>query len=712
VALAAEEFAQLIESMGLAGTAAANYESILARLTAAQNAAAAAEKIAAATGTTAAQVRASLAAANKEAADTEARLAAEQQRAAAAAERAEAAAARQAIAVEAAAERAAAAMERSAERKAAAAAREQAAAEAAAARDAAATERKAAAEERAAVRGQAAAQKAAAQQAEAAAKQQTATTQATSGQQKFAASLMQSAASGTRVNGVVGALQDALSKLGPAGQLAAIAIGVVVKVATAAAEALWGLVKAAVAISQEKDALAATFDAVGSGAESGVDTVNRLSDAAGRLGIGEEKVLRWGKAMAAVGKEGDALVRSVSAIGASAAIMRDNGEAALAFSKRLQAAADAGEKLKLDRRMERMLAETGVRASELAKILGMPAENMSKLSIDAAKLGDAFETALIAKGGGALNKMSLTWESISGKLKDAWEDLFEDLGPAVEPLMTAIRDLFSEFGVGTTIQGAAKGALTSFFTTLFGWATRAISVLHVVFLEIQIGALRAYIFLAPLIKIFVAIYTNAFLLRGVKTILLAVAIAAGVVVAGLASMAAIVGAVGAAFVTVGSLIWSAILSIIGAVQGLVEAFLTGGTQGAANFISGLVQGISNGASEVVNAVKNMASSAEAAFTSFFEIKSPSRKMKRHGRQLPAGAAEGADEGAIQLEKSLDDIWRVPTKAGGGRRGGRGRLAETVNFYFQGRKDDFDDFRASMEKWLDQQEASGPEPESA
>lgn len=513
--------------------------------------------------------------------------------------------------------------------------------------------------------------------------------------------------------GVLGAVTQALQALGPEGEAVAVILGIVVSVVTGLAQELWDLTRAAVAISQEKDALAETFGAITDGAKSGLDVVNELSDVATKLPFDEGKVLGWGKALAAAGKSGDALVQSVNAIAASAAIMKNNGEAALAFSKRLQTAADAGEKIKLDRRMQRMLAETGVRASELAAALGMPADKLSSMAIDAGKLGDAFEKALIQKGAGALDKMSLTWGSITGKLRDAWDDLFEDLGPAVQPLMRGIRDLFAEFSAGSTIQSGAKSAVTSFFTTLLGWATRATHALHVGFLEIQIGALRVYIFLAPLVQIMRALWTNATVLRGLKVIFVLLATPIAIIVGLVGAIVAGIVILGTIVSYVGGLIVGAFSYVVGAISGFVSALIKGGSSGATGFISGLVSGIKAGAGLVAGAVKDLAAGAVGSFTSFFQIKSPSRLMKAHGKQLPAGAAEGVDEGAVKLEQAMDGMWEMPRGRGRARAsatGGRGKLADKIEIIFKGRADEFEEFRAKMEAWLDQQEAAGPEPE--
>lgn len=513
-------------------------------------------------------------------------------------------------------------------------------------------------------------------------------------------------------SGVLGAITTALENMGPKGKAAALILGVVVAVVTAGARAFWSLTEAAVAFSQEKDALAETFAAITDGAKSGLDVVNDLSDVAAKLPFDEGKVLGWGKAMAAAGKSGDALVQSLNAIAASAAIMQDGGAAALAFSKRLQTAADVGEKIKLDRRMQRMLAETGVRASELAKALGVAEDKLGSMQIDAGKLGDAFEKALIAKGGGALEKMSLTWTSIRGKLADAWGDLFEDLGPAVQPLMKAIRDFFAEFSAGTALQGAAKGAITSFFATVLGWAAKAVHALHVVFLEVQIGALKAYIVLAPLVRIFRAIMNNAEVLRGLKTILVIIAGAIGLVVVAIAAVGATFLAVWTVISFVVGAISTAFSYVLGVVVGFVQSLASGGTAGAKGFIAGIVSGIKSGIGMVADAVKQLATGAVDAFTGFFQIKSPSRLMHKHGEQLPAGAAEGVDDGAVELEQSLDGMWEVPKakrREGGKRSPTRIVHVDTINFH--GRADEFDDFRAKAERWLEELAFGGDEQEA-
>jgi hypothetical protein len=85
--------------------------------------------------------------------------------------------------------------------------------------------------------------------------------------------------------------------------------------------------------------------------------------------------------------------------------------------------------------------------------------------------------------------------------------------------MRDVRDFFAEFSAGETLQQGAKSALTSFFQTVLGWATKAMHAVHVGFLEIQIGALRVYIFAAPLVRLMRELWSNALVLRGFKVLL-------------------------------------------------------------------------------------------------------------------------------------------------------------------------------------------------
>lgn len=519
--------------------------------------------------------------------------------------------------------------------------------------------------------------------------------------------------------GATGALAGALEALGPQGKAVAVVLSVLATIVIGLASKLWELTKAAVAISQEQDALEATF-----GALSGLDgkaldgLVDSVSELAASLPFAEGRVQVWAKSLLAAGKQGDALEQSIRAVAAATALMGDQGGAAAeTLIKRFAMMAATGQKVKLDRRIMTALAEAGVSAQTLAAELGVPVEQLGKMQLEAGKLGESFEKALMKKGVGALATMSLTWKSITGKLGDAWDDLFEKLGPAVQPLMTAIRDFFSEFSAGTTLQSGAKSVFVSFFTTILGWATRAMRAIHIGFLELQIAALKAYVWAAPLVRLMRDIWTNAVVLRGIKTILMLLAapfvLLAGAVVLVVTALVALgtAATIAWSFVAAGA---AYAMGIIRDAPKILSDFGARAGEIGRDFIAGLVRGIASGVGAVVDAVKGVAKSAEEAFTSFFGIRSPSTKMKGHGRQLPAGGAEGVEENAVVLEKAMDGMWQVPSPKGKGQRGGgggRGKLADTISIVFQGRASEFDEFREKAEQWLEQLAAGGPEPET-
>lgn len=742
MALAAEEYADLIESMGLAGTAAANLEGILGRLAGTQKAVSAVEKIAAETGSTAAQVRAALAAANKEAADTEARLAAEQQRAAAAAERAAAAAARETAAKEAAAERAAVAAEKAAAREQAAkdtaAAREQAAtdravaaAERAAERQAAATERaaeraaetamraaerQAAAQERASEKAARDAEKLAEKQAKeaevAAAQQAKAADAAAKPQREFGDAMIKSSEAGTQLGGVLGKVQDALAGMGPKGQAAAAAIGVLVITITAAVAAITGLIGKAIEATQAKDALR---DMVGE------DTLDMLEEMADRLPYTTDQLGEWAKKLKIAGYEGDRLMTAIEAVAASAARMKDGGRAAEGLLTRLQLMADAGQKIKLDRRFLSQLAEAGLGVQDLADAMGVPIEKLKTMQITADQAGEAIQRALIEKGNSALTLFSQSWASIKAKIGEGIEDAFEDLGDLVGPFMTEVQALASEFykgGLGARILAVI---VREVLEPAFRIATAAVRWLHMAALQMTIAALKVYIALKPTIaavqewaansKTLQLVLDNLVpILKLVGALILAFWAPIGGVVVAFALMAAAIIAVIGALISLAD----AIGTFIGDTLGELDAWIEGGNTAGSNFVRSIVTGIKSGAAYLAEAVGDLAKTALDSFRNPLQMKSPSRVLVKHGRDDMAGAvATGVDKGADDVERAMTRIAAPPKGGKGGGRGGRwAKLADKIEIIFQGSARDFPSFRDQMEQWLDEQAASGPEPEGA
>lgn len=472
-------------------------------------------------------------------------------------------------------------------------------------------------------------------------------------------------------SGALGTVSKALKTLGPEGMAAAAGIGVAATAVAGFSATLWQWSSAAVTAAQKRDALLATFGALTGGAEAGAKTLAMTGKVAASLPFATSQVNSWAKSLLAAGIHGDALERSLRATAAATAIMGDEGgSAAQELLTRLSMTAEIGGKIKLDRRLLNEIKHTSVSVEELAAALGMPAKQLSATALSADKLGSAFQSALVAKGGPALEALGLQWDTIKAKFDKGLGSVFGGLSEDVKPFMVQVKSLFEEFDSGGTLMRGAQGVMHGLLSTVLQLATKGVHAIHVAFLELQIGALKAYIYLAPIISTLKKIAMNSVFLTGVKTVLGGIAIVLAAVVGSIAltgAYFALMGAiVGGAVIGIGAavnylyyLVIGTIVDMAGKAWTVLVGWATDAKGAATNFVMGLVEGITGGVGAVIDAVGGLASKAADAFTGFFEIKSPSRLMQRHGMQLPAGAAEGVDRGAVQLEQAMDGMWEVP-----------------------------------------------------
>lgn len=444
---------------------------------------------------------------------------------------------------------------------------------------------------------------------------------------KIGGELGKMTAGANSAGGVLGKVTAGLKALGPEGEAAAAILQVVAAAVTAVAVTLWDWAAAAVASAQKRDALVATFNALGASGEATLAVTSKL---AASLPYTTSQVNAWAKSLMAAGVQGQAMEQGVRAIASATAIMgQEGGAAAEMLIKRFAMAAETGAKLKLDRRMMNSLAQAGVSAAALAEALGVPAAKLSTMSVDAAKLGDAMQKALVGKGGAALANVGLTWDSIKAKFDEGIGSIFSGMSDAVRPFMQAIKDLFGEFNKGAPSVTLAGGVMKSVLTKVFDVATRAVNALHYGFLVVEVAALKVAIAVAPFVKWLIAIYSNAAVLTGIKVMLVAL-------LAPLAAIIAFFGLVAAGFAIIVTGIATGIAMI-----GAGFSWIVGQV---ANFIGGIVEGISSGTGEVVAAVTKLAADALKAFKSALGIKSPSAVMRVQGQYMAAGTVQGLEAG--------------------------------------------------------------------
>ncbi len=473
-------------------------------------------------------------------------------------------------------------------------------------------------------------------------------------------------------------LSSSMSSLGPEAEIAAKAIAY-------AAETLWDWSLAAIAAAQRRDALVATFNALGVGGEKTLATTSRL---AASLPYLTSQVNAWAKSLAMAGAQGPALEKGVKAIAASAAITQTGGEAAENLIKKWSLMAETGQKVKLDRRTIKSLGDVGVQLDDIAKALGTTKEKLGGASIDAAKLGDAMQSALIAKGGPALEALGLTWDSIKAKFDEGLGSIFSGMSEAVRPLMVEIKNLFGEFNKGGSSVTVLGGLMKALLVPIFKVAAAVVHALHTAFLYVAIGLLKVAIFISPVVNWFRKLYQNALVLKGIVFFFKALAVIIGIVAIAAALMVL-------PFIVLGVIAWAAIALVVAAffwlegviseaVSAIGDALSEAGTallawenaayDAATNFISGLVDGISSGAGAVVAAVEALASSALSSFKAVLGIASPSKVMMQMGGHMTTGLASGLDAGQGRVGGSAAALGGaaaagVAGGASGGKSGG-------------------------------------------
>lgn len=533
--------------------------------------------------------------------------------------------------------------------------------------------------------------------------------------------------------GVTGKLTAALRSLGPAGAAAAAVITVLVAVIGAAVIAMRDMIVAAISISQEKDALAATFKALSTGSESGRELVDSLSEVAAALPFAEGKVLAWGKSLMAAGIEGEKLTSAVNAVAAATALMgEEGGQAAQNMIKQLAEGGEAAASLIKTvqaggKKAAVQLAAMGLQADDLARALGVTPEKMKTMALTAEQLGAAIEKAVSEKGAGALEAMGLTWDSIKGKLGDGIEDLFEDMGKAVQPFMAEVRSLFAEFFAGTTTMSTAKEVITAVLTEVFAVATKVVNFLHKGFLQVEIAAFKVATAMMPIISVLIAISKNETMMHGFVLVFKAIGVVILAVVGFALMFAASIGFFVGIFAAISGAVVGMVSTIVGALAWCVgdaaratgeivdslSGWVTAAYDAAANFVSGIVSGISNGVGAVVGAVKGLASAAMGAFTGFFKIHSPSQLMADTAIHIPGGAVEGIETGTGDVADAMQDMGDAGMGGAakgfgkGGAKKSSGGDTYNVNVQYSGTREDFQHFKTLLANALEEARGLAP-----
>lgn len=463
------------------------------------------------------------------------------------------------------------------------------------------------------------------------------------------------------VQGAISSLGDGIAGAAKALDLLVPGLGEVasalIKVQFAALGMVAAGAKMAIEATQAKTQMVSMFDALGEGKFSGGQVVDMLESMRGKLGQTKETMAPLVKQFMAMGVTSeDALERMTTAALSAKALTGGSDAAAEAFtklSKKIQTAAETGQALKIPLKGLGSLADMGLTVDDVATKMGISsaklAAQLKSGSVDAKKFGDALQGALIDKGAGPLQKMSGGLANLGALAKEYLVDMFEDMGPAIEPFLSAVKDLFSIFDSKSKPSGQAlKSGIQAFFTNVFTQATKVVPMIKHFLLDVIIFGLKAYIALKPMIAWFVSLKQNEKVMAVVQKAfegLKVAAIAIGIVIAVVVGILFVLWAIS---VGIGLAIWTLagiIIDFTGKAGQTLYEWAASAVDIAGNFIQGLVNGISNGTGMIIDAVKALGGSAVNALKKTLGIASPSKVMMAMGGHTASGFAEGIEASA-------------------------------------------------------------------
>ncbi len=261
------------------------------------------------------------------------------------------------------------------------------------------------------------------------------------------------------------------------------------------------------------------------------------------------------------------------------------------------------------------------------------------------------------KFGGIVARKMISLEGIAGRLKDALAGTFGGL--KIEPLLGALAKLVGMLDQSSASGRALKFLFEAFMQPLIDSAVAALPKIERLFLNIGIGALRAYIAMKPLLQAIDKL-GSAPQLPGSG--------GAGLVVGGTSNPTttaspgpeggsadggkALVDALTASHTAAGELDWNSVGS---------------------NAAAGMTEGALGGLPGVIAAMEALGTAAIGALKSKLQIQSPSKVFEGLGGYTAEGFAEGVDAGAGDARSALEDMVeppdaRVPGRGGAGMSG--------------------------------------------
>lgn len=523
---------------------------------------------------------------------------------------------------------------------------------------------------------------------------------------------------------------EALAKLGPEGAVAGAVIEGLAAVFAATIGVMTQFMGMAIEVSQKADLMRDRFAALAGGAAGGKAVQAMLANL--NLPFASSEVSAWGQSLLAAGIQGKQLEADIKAVAAATALMGETGgAAAMTLFKRLGEGGPAADKLL------KTFQDGGPKADKLLKEMGLSLRDLGGAAavgkMNAQQLHEAIAKAMQKKGAGPLADMALQLPVILQKAREGFMSLFGGAGPAVKLFMTAVKKLFGEFNKGSPIIKGLKPIMTGLLTTLFGWATSAVTAIRGVVQWLTKGAKSGGIFggaisalkagwkalaaifgavssaLAPVVAWLKIVFSNAMVLKGIRTVLMLIV---GTIVGVIVVFAAVAGAVamyvGIIVGVIGTIVGS-VMGVVGEVASALGGIVDAASSAASGFISGLLGGITGGAGSIIGAVMGLAGSIKSSLLGALGIHSPSKFAQGAAGNVTETFADTIEDGAPDAGRSMKKLVTPPklTKgAEGGRgQGGGGDTFKFDNCIFNGTTQD--EFSEQLAKELDKLRREGP-----
>lgn len=313
-----------------------------------------------------------------------------------------------------------------------------------------------------------------------------------------------------------GGAAGGLGGLGAAAGPAGIAIGVVATAATLAIAALVGLAEATYRLTvfsldtvNANDRMRTSFEALG-GAGSGSRILGLIDGLAEKLPQSRAQLADWTRQIEKMGVTDVSQIKNELIATASAqAILGESGASAYEkISRKVHDAVDAHHALKItSKELTRTLGDNlaGVAAGKLGLTLGQLESKLKAGTVDAAKFGDALSSTLRERGAGPLEAMGNSLDTLRVKAGEALSHLFD--GIDTKPLTDALHGVIALGDQGAPSGQVLKAGITPPINLLIALLGSAIHKAEILFLKLEIGALKSYIAIQPLLGALKAIGT-------------------------------------------------------------------------------------------------------------------------------------------------------------------------------------------------------------